>query len=235
MGMRLIGPVYLVGGQDYNMVYLDWPANDANVYLVDTGDPLILFDCGCGESLAGILGNIEEMEFDPRDITHVFITHAHMPHAGAAEELRRNGIEVVAGPSAADVLRSGGPGTVAYHYHRRFIRVEKVTKMADGEVMTLGACQVRAVAMPGHSRDSVGYEVVHQGRRMLFCGDVVRWPDGEQFRNRLDYDREAYLETLTKLLEEPPDVLYPGHGPFCLSKTEHWIGEEIKKLLAASG
>ena len=27
MGMRLIGPVFLVGGQDYNMTYLDWPAN----------------------------------------------------------------------------------------------------------------------------------------------------------------------------------------------------------------
>jgi len=85
MGMRLIGPVYLVGGQDFNMVYLDWPANDCNAYLVDTGDPLVMVDCGCGESLSGILGNIDEMGFDAADITHVFLTHAHMPHAGAAE------------------------------------------------------------------------------------------------------------------------------------------------------
>lgn len=231
MGMRLIGPVHLVGGQDYNMVYLDWPANDCNTYLVNTGDPLILFDCGCGESLSGILENIREMEWDPRDITHVFLTHAHMPHAGAAEDLRRNDVEVMAGPAAAVAVRTGGLATVSYHYHRRFIPVEEVTEMAGGEEVELGACVVKALHLPGHSADSVGYEVVCEGRRMLFCGDAVRAPGLEQFRGRPDYDADAYLETLKRLLDDPPDVLYPGHGPFCLSKTAHWIGEELKKLL----
>jgi glyoxylase-like metal-dependent hydrolase (beta-lactamase superfamily II) len=230
--MRLIGPVYLVGGQDYNMVYLDWPANDCNVYLVDTGDALVLVDCGCGESLSSILGNLREMGMDPRDVTHVFLTHAHMPHAGAAEDLRRNEVEVVAGPATAAVLRTGGLGTVAYHYHRRFKRVEAVTEVQDGQTLELGACRITARHLPGHSADSVAYEVEHQGRRMLFCGDVVRSPALEQHRSRADYDRDAYLASLRRLLEDPPDVLYPGHGPFCLSKTDHWIGEELKKLLS---
>ncbi|NIM70856.1 MAG: hypothetical protein GTO48_10495, partial [Xanthomonadales bacterium] len=52
-------------------------------------------------------------------------------------------------------------------------------------------------------------------------------------RNRLDYDHETYVETLVGLLEDPPDVLYPGHGPFCLSHAEHWIGQELSKLLEA--
>ncbi len=231
MGMRLVGPVFLVGGQDFNMVYLDWSANDSNTYLIDTGDPLVLIDCGCGESLAGILSNIKEMGFDARDITHVFLTHAHMPHSGAAEDLRRNGVEVVACPATVQAVRGGGTATVAYHYHRRFTCVEDATEMNDGETITLGACEFRALALPGHSADSTGYEVTREGRRMLFCGDVVRWPGLEQFRNRADYDRQAYVETLMRLLDDPPQVLYPGHGPFCLSKTEHWIGEEIKKLL----
>ncbi len=235
MGMRLIGPVYLVGGQDYNMVYLDWPANDCNAYLVDTGDPLVMIDCGCGESLSGILGNIAEMGLAAADISHVFLTHAHMPHAGAAEDLRRNGVEVVASAATAEIVRAGGPGTVAYHYHRRFIRVEQATAMGDGETLTLGACEFRSVPMPGHSADSTGWEMTHEGRRMLFCGDAVRSPLLEQFRNRPDYDRQAYLGSLLRLLEDPPEVLYPGHGPVCVSKTEQWIGEEIKKLLRHPG
>ena len=231
MGMRLIGPVYLVGGQDYNMVYLDWAANDCNTYLLNTEDPLVLIDCGCGESLPGILENLRQMGMDPPDLTHVFLTHAHLPHAGAAEDLRRNAVEVRAGPLTAEAVRAGGLGTVAYHYHRRFRCVAEVTEMADGEALTLGACEIRAIALPGHSADSMGYEVVHHGRRMLFCGDAVRSPAIEQFRDRSDYDAGAYYLTLTRLLEDPPDVLYPGHGPFCLSKTEHWIEEELKKLL----
>jgi len=235
MGMRLIGPVYLVGGQDFNMVYLDWPANDCNAYLVDTGETLVMFDCGCGESLSGILGNIREMSFDLHDLSHVFLTHAHMPHCGGAEDLRRNQVEVVASALTAAAVRSGGLATAAYHYHRRFTPVEKVTEMADGEEVTIGACAIKAFQAPGHSADSTAYAVTHEGRRMLFCGDVVRAPSMEQFRTRPDYDKAAYLETLTRLIEDPPMVLYPGHGPFCVSRTEHWIGEELKKLLAAPG
>jgi glyoxylase-like metal-dependent hydrolase (beta-lactamase superfamily II) len=231
--MRLIGPVYLVGGQDFNMVYLDWPANDCNTYLVNTGDPLVLVDCGCGESLPGILENLREMDLDPRDVSHVFLTHAHLPHAGAAEDLRKNGVEVVAGPATAAAVREGGLATAAYHYHRRFVRVGEVTEMAPGDEMTIGACRISAVPLPGHSADSLGWQVVAEGRTMLFCGDAVRSPAMEQFRDRPDYDAAAYTDTLTRLLGDPPHVLYPGHGPFCLSKTEHWIAEELKKLLHA--
>ncbi|KPK62526.1 MAG: hypothetical protein AMK73_05970 [Planctomycetes bacterium SM23_32] len=231
MGMRLIGPVYLVGGQDFNMVYLDWPANDCNTYLLNTGDPLVLMDCGCGESLPGILENLREMGLDPRDVSRVFLTHAHLPHAGAAEDLRRNGVEVVAGPATAAAVREGGIATAAYHYHRRFVRVAEVTAMAPEEEVTIGACTIRAVPLPGHSADSMGWEATCEGRRMLFCGDAVRSPAIPQHRDRLDYDGETYARTLMGLLDDPPDVLYPGHGPFCLSKTEHWIAEELRKLL----
>jgi glyoxylase-like metal-dependent hydrolase (beta-lactamase superfamily II) len=231
--MRLIGPVYLVGGQDFNMVYLDWPANDCNTYLVDTGDPLCLIDCGCGESLSGILANIWQMDFDPKDISHVFLTHAHLPHSGAAEPLRLNGVKVLASPATAQAVKAGSLQTAAYHYHRRFLSVAEVTEMVDGERIVLGACEIRAVYLPGHSAGCTGYELLHDGKRLLFCGDAVRSPSLEQFRNRPDYDRQAYAGTLTKLLADAPHVLYPGHGPFCLSNTEQWIGEEMKKLLAA--
>jgi len=235
MGMRLLGPVFLVGGQDYNMVYLDWPANDCNTYLVDTGETFVLVDCGCGESLPGILMNLKEMEFDPRGISHVLLTHAHLPHAGAAEELRRAGAEVLASRQAAEAVRSGGIATAAYQYHRRFPAVKQVTELADGQTVAVGDVQFRAVALPGHSPGSMGYEMVCGRRRMLFCGDAVRSPLLEQFRGRPGYDAQAYRRSLAGLLEDPPDVLYPGHGPFCLSHAREWIGEEFTRLLAAGG
>jgi glyoxylase-like metal-dependent hydrolase (beta-lactamase superfamily II) len=54
----------------------------------------------------------------------------------------------------------------------------------------------------------------------------------DSFRSRLDYDKKAYVKSLQRLLDDPPDVLYPGHGPFCLSDAHVWIEEELKKLLA---
>lgn len=232
MGMRLIGPVFMVGGQDFNMVYLDWPANDCNSYLVDTGDQLVMVDCGCGESASAILRNIKDMEFNLADLSHVLLTHAHFPHAGGAEALRKNGVEVVAAPAAVKPLTQGGPATAAYHYAHRFPRVEgEVTAMEDSEEMELGRCRITALHLPGHSPGSVGWEVACEGRRLLFCGDVVRSPALPQQRARLGYDHDAYVQSLLRLLEDPPHVLYPGHGPFCLSHTDQWIGQELRKLL----
>jgi len=100
-----------------------------------------------------------------------------------------------------------------------------------GDDVTANVRTIRAVPLPGHSADSMGWEATCEGRRMLFCGDAVRSPAIPQHRDRLDYDGETYARTLMGLLDDPPDVLYPGHGPFCLSKTEHWIAEELRKLL----
>jgi glyoxylase-like metal-dependent hydrolase (beta-lactamase superfamily II) len=97
--------------------------------------------------------------------------------------------------------------------------------------MVIGATTISPIPMPGHSPDSTGFEVERDGLRMLFAGDVVRSPRLAQHRGRLGYDAGAYAEALEALLEDPPDVIFPGHGPFCMSKTDHWIGEELVKLL----
>ena len=231
--MRLIGPVYLIGGQDYNRVYVDWPANDANVYLVDSGDTLVMVDCGCGESLEGILDNVEELGFEVRDISHLLLTHEHFPHAAAANAVQKMNVQVVASAPAADAVRAGDLRTAAFCYHRQFVPCEgPVTVIEDGVRIEVGPLSLRAVALPGHSPGSMGYELVLEGRRILFCGDVVRSPVLESHRDRPGYDGHAHLESVKKLLKEPPDVLLPGHGPFCLSHGSVWIEEELKKLLS---
>ncbi len=232
MSMKLIGPVFLIGGQDYNRVYVDWPANDANVYLVDTGDTFVMVDCGCGESLLGILENVTAMGFEVRDISHLLLTHEHFPHAAAAEALRRMKIEVLASGPAADAVRAGDLRTAAYHYHRHFPSCEELTVVEDGQVIEVGRLSFRAVSLPGHSPGCMGYDLLVEDVRMLFCGDVVRSPLLESLRNRADYDPGAYAESLRRLLDDPPGVLYPGHGTFCLSDGRVWIEGELSRLLA---
>ncbi len=233
MTMRLIGPVYLIGGQDYNRVYVDWPANDPNVYLIDSGDTFVMVDCGCGESLSGILSNVEQMEFEVRDISHLLLTHEHFPHAAAAAAVQKMGIEVLASEAAADAVRSGDLRTAAFWYNRQFPSYEgPLTELEDGQHIEVGRLSLKALALPGHSPGSMGYELVVDDCRMLFCGDVVRSPLLDSFRGRPDYDRECYVSSLKTLLEEPPEVLYPGHGPFCLSHGRTWIQEELKKVLS---
>jgi len=233
MPMRLLDQVYLVGGQDFHMVYVDWPANDANVYLLDSGDTFVLVDCGCGDSLTGIIENIECMGFDVADISHLLLTHAHFPHAGAADAVQRMGVEVCASHEAADAVRAGDLRTAAFCYHRDFAACEgEVTVLEPDARLEVGALDIRAVPLPGHSPGSMGYEVIAGERRMLFCGDAVRSPLLDARRDRVDWDRAAAVASLRMLLEDPPDTLWPGHGPFCLSHGRVWIEEELRKTLS---
>jgi glyoxylase-like metal-dependent hydrolase (beta-lactamase superfamily II) len=230
--MRLIGPVYLIGGQDFNAVHLDWPANDANVYLVDSGDTFVMIDCGCGESLPGILENVRRMDFEVGDISHLLLTHAHFPHAAAADDVQKMPVEVMASRAAAAAVAAGDLRTASFCYAHQFPACEEQpTVLEDEEVLEVGAIELKAVALPGHSPGSMGYELVVGGVRMLFCGDTVRSPALRARRDRFGYDRQANLASLAGLLEDAPDVLYPGHGPFCLSHGDVWIQEELRKEL----
>ena len=233
MAMRLIGPVYLIGGQDFHRVHLDWPANDANVYLIDTGDMFLMVDCGCGESLPAILDNVERMDFEVRDIGHLLLTHEHFPHAAAADAVQKMEVEVMASEEAADAVREGDLRTAAFCYHHEFPPCEgEITTLEDGQEIEVGAVKITALALPGHSPGCMGYEMQAEGVRILFCGDVVRSPLLDSRRDRFGYDAGPAAQSLARLLDDPPDVLYPGHGPFCLSHGRVWIEEELRKLLS---
>jgi len=62
----------------------------AYVYLVLKGDDLALIDCGSGTetSHANLLSGFEQAGFQPTDLTHILITHAHIDHFGGLSKLR---------------------------------------------------------------------------------------------------------------------------------------------------
>ncbi|TAJ22020.1 MAG: MBL fold metallo-hydrolase, partial [Dehalococcoidia bacterium] len=99
----------------------------SNVFLAETASHgLILFDTGFSSSLPGILEEVEALRPGAR-ITHLFLTHHHADHAGAAAVLRGHyGALVVAG--AADCRQDDHGGVLlrtqigTSHRRRRILR-----------------------------------------------------------------------------------------------------------------
>ena len=58
-------------------------------YLLDSGDGLILIDCGMPQTVYQIFESIRKLGFDPRDIRLILVSHAHYDHAGGAEAIRQ--------------------------------------------------------------------------------------------------------------------------------------------------
>ena len=175
----------------------------ASVVLAHTPTPMTLD--GTNTWLVGTSGTRVVIDPGPADTAHlklvadsapvelVLITHHHPDHTeGAREFAELTGAPIRARDSAlcldADPLR-------------------------DGEVIAAAGVELRVLATPGHTADSVCFSVDHESTRAMFTGDtvlgrgttVVAHPDGHL---------GSYLASLRRLAELPEGTIaLPGHGP----------------------
>ena len=145
--------------------------------LIDTGDGLILVDGGLPQSAERIDTNIRKLGFDPLDIKAILVSHAHFDHAGGVNALQRMtratvytsgaGLETL----ASGRLQEGDPQFVAGTDYGRFPAVRDVVAVGDGEVVTVGNVDVRAVHTPGHTAGGVTW--TWESCALGACYDVV--------------------------------------------------------------
>ncbi|HLX81547.1 MAG TPA: MBL fold metallo-hydrolase [Burkholderiales bacterium] len=144
-------------------------------------------------------------------IRWILTTHTHMDHSPAAAALKAaTGAQVLGRPAPPGASQDQG-----YAADRA---------PADGERMSLGKLQLRAIHTPGHASNHLCYLL--EQTKMLFTGDhvmqgstvVINPPDG---------DMRAYLASLEKLLAEDIAIIAPGHG--YLIGAPH---KEVRRLVA---
>ena len=121
----------------------------------------------------------------------VLLTHRHHDHAGGARRFQ----ELTGAP-----VRALDPSLVLGS-----------EALADGDVVTAAGVELRVVATPGHTSDSLSFlltpdNAVLTGDTILGRGTtVIAHPDGAL---------GPYLGSLRRLAELPPGThVLPGHGP----------------------
>ena len=130
---------------------------------------------------------------DGRRVAQIVLTHGHPDHsAGAARFAELAGAPVGALDPA---FRLGSEG------------------FGPGEVLTGGGCELRVVATPGHTADSLSLLLAADGG--LLTGDTVLGRGTTVIAD--DGSLGDYLQTLDELRALADDagllVLLPGHGP----------------------
>ena len=148
-----------------------------------------------------------------RRVARIVLTHGHPDHAGGAARFA----ELTGAPvQAADPARRLGP-----------------EGLADGDVITAAGCELRAVASPGHSGDSVclllpADDVLFTGDTVLGRGTTVIATDG---------NLGDYLRTLGQLRDLAEDrqvgLLLPGHGPMLadpLGTLDFYLAHRAERL-----
>jgi len=142
----------------------------------------------------------------PQRVSRILLTHGHLDHsAGAARLAGLTGAPVL----AADPALRRSPG-------ERGGAVESSTGdggLAPGDVLTEAGCELRVVASPGHTADSVCLLLSADGA--LLTGDTVLGRGTTVIAE--DGNLADYLATLDRLRaladEQQLSRLLPGHGP----------------------
>jgi ribonuclease/clavin/mitogillin len=173
------------------------PATHTNAYLVGERE-MALIDPGSGEpeELEALYRLIESLSADGRTLKLVLLTHHHPDHAGGVEAVRLRYKVPVAGHAML----------------QRYVRLDRT--LEDGAEIPLAAGErdwtLRALHTPGHARGHLCF--LHARTRSLFTGDHIPGGAGTVIIDPPEGDMRAYLASLERLLLEPVDSLFPGHG-----------------------
>ena len=190
-----------------------------------TDDGLILFDTGPESTFENVVSELNRNGFDPRDVRHVFLSHIHFDHAGAAWRFAEMGATIYVHPRGAPHLID--PRKLVVSATRLYgdqmerlwgkfspIARERVRVLEDNDVVRVPPFAIRAIATPGHASH---HHIFHWNDN-VFGGDVagVRLGGGTPVPPLVppELDVEAWRQSIAKLRALNPGKLYLAHfGP----------------------
>jgi glyoxylase-like metal-dependent hydrolase (beta-lactamase superfamily II) len=189
---------------------------------VETGAGLVLFDTGPESTFANVAQKLHEAGFAAKDVRHVFLSHIHFDHAGAAWRFAELGATVYVHPRGAphliDPTRLIDSATRIYGAEMEKlwgqfapIPEQSVRVMQDMDVVRLGSFDVRAIATPGHA----SHHNIYQWEDNVFGGDVagVRLGGGPPVPPFVppELHIESWQESIKKIRALDPKKLYLPH------------------------
>ena len=239
--MKLTDRIYIIGSGAFGFDLTD--SLDCHVYLIDGGDELAIVDAGIGLATDEILKNIKAEGFSLNRIKYLLLTHIHADHAGGAAQMKRAlGCNVLVSKDSADFLRNGDEDAINltfgkqagfYPEEYRFEACEVNQEIKDGDVITVGDCQLEVLDTPGHCLGHLAFHLQVDGKSHLFGGDCIFWGGKILLQNIYDCILQDYMDSIKKLSKLSVDVFLPGHLTFSLKDGQRHIdtaAEAVSKL-----
>lgn len=218
---RIFGNLYYVGDQKVCM------------HLIDTGEGLILFDCGYGQTTSMIEDSIRKLGFDPADLKWIIVSHGHFDHFGSGNVLRaRYGCQIAMSAVDTAWLRQN-PRLALLHCgpcpEDPICWPDR--ELQDGDLLTCGSTSIRCVAAPGHTYGTLAFffDAVDGTERK----SVGYWGGAGFLTMYGDYCREyglpvgkdhAMVQTLKLLAREKPEITLGNHpGQNATLEKRRWM------------
>ncbi len=150
---KVFDDMYFVGGRLHSAWALT--ANDGGIILIDT-----IYDYNSEEL---IIGGMQKLGLDPKNIKYVIITHGHGDHVGGAKMLQdRYGARIVMGEKDWKFVEES---VARYGVGPTSIKPKRDIVGTDGMKITVGDRTVTLIDTPGHTEGtlSASFQVKDNG------------------------------------------------------------------------
>jgi glyoxylase-like metal-dependent hydrolase (beta-lactamase superfamily II) len=219
---------------------------------LETNDGIALFDTGAESTFENIVAELRRVGARIEDVRHVFISHIHFDHAGAAWRFAETGATIYVHPRGAPHLID--PTRLVESATRIFgdrmeplwgriapVPADCVRVLEDGAVTQVEPFEIRATETLGHAT----HHHVYSWDDVLFGGDVagVRLANGPPIPPFVppELHVESWLASIDKMRALHPATLYlPHFGKVDADVTAHldqleervrrwsgWFGDQI--------
>jgi len=200
---------------------------------LETNDGIALFDTGPESTYENVVAALRQSGSDPNDVRHVFLSHIHFDHAGAAWRFAELGAKIYVHPRGAAHLID--PTKLIESATRIFgddmerlwgrigpVPAERVEVLEDNEVVSVPPFEIRAIATPGHA----SHHHVYHWEDNVFGGDIagVRIGNGPPIPPFVppELQVEAWRESIAKIRALNAANLYlPHFGKIAGPVSEH--------------
>lgn len=200
------------------------------MHLVDTGDGLLLFDCGYGHTTHMIERSVERLGFDCRDLKWIIVTHGHFDHFGSGNALREKyGCKIYMSRVDTELIRED-PARALMDYGPHPMGMCWPDEMLeDGQVLQLGNTKVRCVLAPGHTYGVMAFFFEVGGKLAgIWGGTGITSLHGAWCRalGLPAKKAEAMLKSVEKLRPEQVEINLGNHPPQnCTLEKRQWMME----------
>ena len=202
-------------------------------YLIENKGRAAFIDTGCYLSVPTLLATLDAKNIPYANVDYIILTHIHLDHAGGAGELIKHlpnasiyvheyGAQHLIDPSK---LRAGVIGVYGELFFKQFLGdliatpEDKVIIAKDNDEITLGGRVLKFIDTPGHARHHLCiWDELSCG---IFSGDTlgVSYREFDTAQGELifppttpvQFDPEAWIDTIDKLMAFKPRVAYLTH------------------------
>ncbi len=221
------------------------------VFVVEGPDGLVLIETGPASALDHLKSALRDKGWNLADFRHVFLSHIHFDHAGAAWAFAETGANIYVHPKGLPHLASPEKlyQSARMIYKDRMdslwgpmhpIPVSRLYAPSHGEVIEACGLRLTAWYTPGHAVHHVAWELSPMHGKgaeapVLFTGDVagVKIGDGPVAPPcpPPDINIEDWQESIRLMRKLPSNTLYLTHFGRIDQKQKH-LDELEQRLLA---